>query len=127
MRKSCKYCGRIHPSGYECPKRPQRRKQGKRQAEQFRSTYAWQKKRGEIKQRDHYLCVYNLAHGRLVYEGLEVHHIIPIEERPDLALEDNNLITLSQAAHELAERGEITRGELAELVRYPPGEGTPSY
>ena len=71
--------------------------------------------------------MYNLAHGRLVYEGLEVHHIIPIEECPDLALEDNNLITLSQAAHELAERGEITRGELAELVRYPPGEGTPSY
>ncbi len=88
------------------------------------STYAWQKKRGEIKRRDHYLCVYSLARGRLVYEGLEVHHISPIEERPDLALEDGNLITLSREAHELAGRGEITRGELAELVRYPPGRGS---
>lgn len=125
MLKSCQYCGRIHPVGYECPARPKRKKRGKREAEKVRSTYAWQKKRKAVKERDHYLCVYSLAHGRIVYEDLEVHHIIPLEERPDLAYDDSNLITLNQAVHELAERGEISREELLGLVRYPPGVGHP--
>lgn len=125
MKKSCQYCGRVHPVGYECPKKPKRKKQGKREAEQTRSSYVWQKKRKEIKERDHYLCVYSLSKGRIVYEDLEVHHIIPLEERPDLAFEDGNLITLCQEVHERAERGEIGREELLELVRHPPGVGRP--
>lgn len=123
MKRSCQYCGRVHPVGYECPKKPKRKKQGKREAEQTRNSYAWQKKRREIKERDHYLCVYSLSQGRIVYEDLEVHHIIPLEERPDLALEDSNLITLSAEVHEQAERGEISREELLELVRHPPPGG----
>lgn len=125
MLKSCQYCGRVHPMGYGCPKRPKRRKHGRRVAEQIRNTYAWQQKRAAIKQRDHYLCRYGLAHGSIVYEGLEVHHIIPLEERPDLALEDGNLITLSAEVHERAERGEISRGELLELVGTPRGWAAP--
>lgn len=121
MLRSCHYCGRLHQIGYVCPKKPPRKKQGKRKAEQIRSTYAWQKKREDIKERDHHLCVYSLAHGRIVYEDLEVHHIIPLEERPDLAFEDSNLITLSEEVHELAECGEIDREELMELIRHPPG------
>lgn len=121
MLKSCSYCGRVHPSGYPCPHRPKRRKQGRREAESFRSTYAWRKKRAEIRERDHHLCVYSFAHGRLIHEGLEVHHIVPLEERPDLGLEDSNLVTLCGEVHERAERGEISRAELLALVRHPPG------
>ena len=120
VKRSCQYCGRVHPVGYACPKRPKRRKQGAREAERFRNTYAWRKKREAIRARDHYLCVYSLAHGQIVYEDLEVHHIIPLEERPDLGLEDSNLITLSSAVHEKAESGEIDRAELLELVKHPP-------
>lgn len=32
-----------------------------------------------------------------------VHHIIPIKERPDLCLDNNNLISLSFEAHEIIE------------------------
>lgn len=120
LRRSCKYCGRVHPVGYVCPQRPQRRKQGERQAEHIRSSYAWQRKRNEIKERDHYLCLYSLGQGRIVYEDLEVHHIIPLEKRIDLAFEDSNLITLCREVHEQAERGEIGREALLELVRHPP-------
>ena len=123
MLKSCRYCGRIHPAGYVCPRRPQRRKRGGREAERIRSTYQWQRKREEVKERDRHLCVYCLAHGRLNYERLEAHHIIPLEERPDLAYEDDNLITLCGKDHESAEAGEIPREELQELVRHPPGGG----
>lgn len=125
MKRSCQYCGRVHPVGYVCPKKPKRKKQGKREAERTRSSYAWQKKRREIKDRDHYLCVYSLSQGRIVYEDLEVHHIIPLEERPDLAFEDSNLITLCQEVHERAEHGEVSREALMELVRHPPGVGRP--
>ncbi len=121
MRKSCQYCGRVHPLGYECTQRPERKKLGIKKAEQIRSSYAWQKKRMSIKERDHYLCVYSLAHGKIVCTGLEVHHIIPLEERPDLGLEDGNLITLCAEVHEEAEHGDIRREELMELVRHPPG------
>ena len=126
VKRSCQYCGRFHSVGYECPMRPKRKKQGKREAEQTRSSYAWQKKREAIKKRDHYLCVYSLSQGRIVYGELEVHHITPLEERPDLAFEDGNLITLCKEVHERAERGEISREELLELVRHPPpGGGDP--
>lgn len=121
MLKSCSYCGRIHPRGYECPKKPPRRAKLKgRTADRLRSSYAWQRKREHVKERDHYLCRYCLAHGAFVYKDLEVHHIIPIEERPELALVDSNAITLCETDHERAERGEIGRKELLELAKSPP-------
>lgn len=36
-----------------------------------------------------------------------MHHILGILERPDLALEDGNLITLCAWNHSLADKGEI--------------------
>ncbi len=85
----------------------------------MRNSYRWQKKREAIKERDHHLCVYCLAHNELTYEGLEVHHVVPIEEQPELAYDDDYLITLCEGDHEDAEAGKIPRGELLELVRHP--------
>lgn len=120
MLRSCSYCGRLHPRGYECPKKPKQSKRGGREAERLRSAYAWQRARERVKERDHHLCVYCLARGRINYEALEVHHIIPLEEQPALAYEDDNLITLCGADHEEAEAGRITRAELLELAGHPP-------
>lgn len=120
MKKSCKYCGRVHPIGYECPRKPVRKKRGNREAERIRNSYAWRQKREEIRERDHYLCRHCLERGRFTRDGLEVHHIIPLEERPELALEDNYLITLCGRDHERAERGEIDRGALLRLAGTPP-------
>ena len=123
MLRSCKYCGRVHPVGYECPEKPKRKKQGQREAERFRNTYAWRKKRAEIRERDHHLCRYCLECGMFSCGALEVHHIIPLEERPDLGLDDSNLITLCERDHERAECGWIPREELLRLAGTPPAIG----
>lgn len=38
-----------------------------------------------------------------IVDAVMVHHIIPIKERPDLALDINNCISLSWEAHEIIE------------------------
>ena len=121
--KTCIYCGKIHPSGYKCEKKPKRKKTGGREAEWIRNTYRWQKTREKIKDRDYYLCAYCLAHGKITYSELEVHHIVPIEERPDLAYEEDNLITLCEKDHEAAEKGKISRQELMDILKHPPRVG----
>lgn len=43
MLKSCKYCGRIHPRGYICPKKPKQAKHRNSKTSGFRKTHTWQK------------------------------------------------------------------------------------
>lgn len=127
MKKACPYCGRVHERNYDCGRKqkPPKRYNNKNK---FRSTMAWQRKREEIKERDHYLCqvcIRNL-HGtvrRLNHERLEVHHIIPLEEDEDKKLDNQNLITLCERHHEMAEQGKISRGELLAITAeiYPQG------
>ena len=52
MLKSCKYCGRIHPRGYICPKKPKQAKHRNSKTSGFRKTHTWQKKREQIVRRD---------------------------------------------------------------------------
>lgn len=111
MLKSCKYCMRIHDSNIDCGKKPQRKKQGNNK-DKFRWTTAWQKKREEIKGRDKFLCqacIRNLSGtlNRYTYDSLSVHHAIPLEDDFDKRLDNDNLITLCEQHHEMAERGEI--------------------
>ena len=121
MLKSCKYCGKIHDSKYDCGKKP-RRKKIRTEQNQFRSTNAWKNKSIRIRTRDHYLCqvcIRNLYHTHQQYndKDLEVHHIIPVVENYDKRLDDDNLITLCGPHHEMAERGEISREELRTIAR----------
>ena len=92
MLKSCKYCGRIHPRGYICPKKPKQAKHRNSKTSGFRKTHTWQKKREQIVRRDFHLCrVCNEgSYGVFGVPGLDqelsVHHIEPLEERFDLRL-----------------------------------------
>ena len=45
-----------------------------------------------------------------------MHHIIPLEEDYNKRLDSDNLITLCRYHHELAEKGEISREELQEII-----------
>jgi hypothetical protein len=54
---------------------------------------------------------------KYIYTDLEVHHIESIEENWDKRLDDDNLITLSEDYHEKAERGEISKELLKQIVR----------
>ncbi len=121
MLKSCKYCGRIHDSKHDCGYKPKRKKKGNNK-DRFRWTKAWQSKRDEIKQRDKYLCqicirkLYNTKN-QYNYTDLEVHHITPLEEDFERRLDNDNLITICETHHEMAERKEIPRELIQRIVK----------
>ena len=130
MMTSCRYCGRMHPAGYVCPKKPggmPRDKGEPTQADKWRRTRKWQRIRDQILDRDYHMC-------RVCFEGkrgcfpvglwLEVHHIVPLAEDYELRAEESNLITLCPKHHKDAEAGEIPREELRRLAEHPPGWST---
>lgn len=129
MLKSCSYCGKIHPKGFLCPRKPPRKKKGygSRAADKgqisFRNTAAWQRKRDVIRARDLNTCRYHLHQGRVVCEGLSVHHIEPLADAYAKRLDDDNLITLCDVCHAAAEIGEIPRALLYSLAQSPPALG----
>lgn len=122
MKKTCQYCG-IVDEGHVCPYRKRKYQKYNRDNEKdrFRSSSAWQKKRTAIKQRDHYLCQVCLTDqydtfDQLTYDDLEVHHIIPIVEDFDKRFDDDNLITLCEYHHKMADRGIIPKDFLKNLL-----------
>ena len=58
----------------------------------------WETKRQTILRRDEYLCRECGRYGKRV-DAKHVHHIIPLDERPDLKLESDNLISLCRECH----------------------------
>lgn len=129
MLKSCSYCGRIHDSKFNCGKKPQRIKK-KYEKDSFRSTAAWQRKAEEIKGRDNYLCqvcIRNLYETkvRMNSTDLSVHHAIPLKTNYELRLNNDNLITLCEWHHELAESGKIPLEVILDIIKQqeniPPG------
>lgn len=123
MLKSCPYCGRIHERNYICPKKPVRtKKEYATDESKFRSKNAWTKKAKEIKRRDGFLCqvcIRGLYEPRKKYEveHLEVHHIVSLKNDFNLRLCNENLITLCEKHHEMAERGNIPSQLLAEIAQ----------
>ena len=89
----------------------------------FRSTAQWQHKAEEIKARDNYLCqicirdLYNTTY-RVKSDRLSVHHAIPLQIDYSKRLDNDNLITLCDKHHEMAENGaipyEVVRGIIDE-------------
>ena len=120
MLISCQYCGKIHDSKYICDKRPKRKKEIS-EADRFRRTNRWQKKREEIKQRDLNLCqicIRELYNTRNKYntKDLSVHHNIPINENYDKRLDNDNLLTVCEYHHKMCERGEISRKIVQKII-----------
>lgn len=121
MLKTCKHCG-IVDENHICPHRKSRHKSGDRQSDKFRSTKIWQRKREEIKCRDKWLCQvclrnkYNTV-SFLNHKTVQVHHITSIQEDYNRRLDNDNLISLCDYHHKMAERGQIPKRELYEIVR----------
>lgn len=126
MLKSCKYCGGIHKVGEECTKKP-KRLQEDTEEQRFRSTRRWRKKREQIRQRDNNLCqicirnIYETSQ-QYNYTALSVHHAVPIKEEYNKRLDDDNLLTLCDLHHGMAERGEIPRKEILEIIQEQEGQ-----
>lgn len=120
MLVTCAHCG-IVKRGHICPYRPKHRKNGDKQADAFRSTKVWQRKREEIQTRDRHLCQiclrdkYNTL-SFLNYKTAQVHHITSIQEDYNRRLDNDNLICLCSYHHKMAEDGQIPKQELYEIV-----------
>lgn len=70
----------------------------------FYGTTAWKKCRRAVLIRDHGMCVdcmerFKAGYGTRPRKATMVHHIIPYEERPDLALNADNLVSLCADCH----------------------------
>lgn len=59
----------------------------------------WKKKRAVILRRDKYECRECKRYGKTT-EATTVHHILPVEERPDLKWENDNLLGLCGHCHD---------------------------
>lgn len=114
MWKSCSRCGKLHPHGYVCTKGKQFRGGDERKLRQKAICKA---KMAEIKERANGLCEVCRDNGRFVYEGLEVHHIEKLKDRPDLYIDDENLICLCTTCHKKADSGELDKDYLRQLAR----------
>ena len=131
MKKACPYCGAIHDKGHLCDKKPVYKQfsgENVRSADKFRGSYDWKLKREHILKRDNYLCAacLNGLEGsvkKYCSENLSVHHIRPLETNFELRLSDENLITLCEKHHEMAEKGEISAEKLIKIIKNIPPEG----
>ena len=65
----------------------------------FYKSKRWEKKREKILRRDGYMCQEAKRYGKAV-EATTVHHAWPLEEYPEYAWADWNLVSLSAKAHD---------------------------
>lgn len=123
MLKSCSRCGGIHEHSFKCQSMTVSRVKPDTIANKFRNTQEWKRKRNNILIRDKglcQLCIRNLYNtfGRIYnHKLIEVHHIEPIAEAYDLRLDESNLISLCTYHHKMADRGEIPREVLKDLIK----------
>lgn len=71
----------------------------------------WKRKSEKVKRRDGYMCVRCKRYGKTVPAAV-VHHIKHVDECPELAYVDENLVSLCQACHNKAhpEKARAARG-----------------
>ena len=65
---------------------------------EFYRSPKWLHKRDLILRRDGYRCQECKRYGHIT-QATTVHHILHLEDRPDLALTSSNLVSLCQACH----------------------------
>ena len=121
MLKSCKYCGRVHDSKYDCGRKPVCKKIKGRTPDKFRNTTAWKRKREEIRQRDMNLCqccIRNLPGtvSRLTYDKCSVHHAVPLDTDYDKRLDNDNLLLVCSVHHEMCESGAISYADVQRII-----------
>ena len=114
MLKACSRCGKMHRYDYVCYKGKIKKPS---KVQKLRDSYAWEQKSLEIRTRAGWLCELCRTQGMYVYHGLEVHHIEPIRDQPDKYLDDDNLVCLCGMCHKMADKGEISRLRLYDLVK----------
>lgn len=117
MYKSCSKCGRIHNTNYKCKAYNKYKVNYDYEESKLRNTHEWHTKADQIKNDSNYLCSVCFEEGIYNYNELETHHIEKLKERPDLLLEDTNLICLCRTHHKLADKQMIDKDYLKQLAK----------
>lgn len=113
---SCSRCGKIHPKGYVCHVEKKRYKYSYKES-RMRSKSVWTEKSKQIREDANYLCEVCKDKGIYNYRNVEVHHIEKLKDKPELWLNDDNLICLCKSCHRLADAGMIDKEYLKKLAR----------
>ncbi|CAI3193145.1 HNH endonuclease [Clostridium neonatale] len=66
---------------------------------EFYKSTKWKTKRERILKRDDYMCKECKRYGKTT-GATTVHHVYPLEERPELKINNNNLISLCSKCHD---------------------------
>lgn len=108
MLRGCPYCHKIHDSKFSCGMKQKEYKKYS-EADKFRKSTAWIKKREQIRERDLNICqacIRELRGTLIKYNSkdLSVHHAIAIEDDYGRRLDDDNLLTLCAMHHSMAEK-----------------------
>lgn len=103
LMRVCQKCGKKIPLGNRCSCSKERHKLYNRycrneEAKKFYHSAQWSKLVAQVKARAAGLDELLLEEGK-IETGNTVHHIYPIDERPDLRLTFSNLIYLSAKSH----------------------------
>ena len=103
LMKICK-CGRRLPQGETCPCQKKRHKlydaaRRDKDKKKFYASLRWKKIVAAVKARANGLDEYALAVSGVIAVGTTVHHIYPVDERPDLKTSLDNLIFVSARTH----------------------------
>lgn len=91
-------------------------------AKAFYKSKKWIRKRELILKRDQYMCRECKRYGK-TSPATTVHHVIPLDQRPDLKLNINNLISLCDKCHNQMHNritGELTEKGMEWVERIAP-------
>ena len=113
MLKYCARCGKFHDINYRHP--DYNRHKGNA-VDRFHQSSEWTAKSLEIRERDHFMCLVCLADDIISTDDTSVHHINKVADSWEQRLDDDNLITLCDMHHKMADRGEISKEILRDLV-----------
>ncbi len=85
------------------------------------SEKGWHRNRQQIRERDCYLCQMCIrelygTHRKYNYEGLQVHHAVPVNSSEELRLDGSNLITLSSMHHAMCDTSKIPYDEVKQVI-----------
>lgn len=106
LMRICGVCGRQVKVGETCPCMKDRQKaydrdnRNKKSASLYHSRQ-WQLLQLAVKSRANFLDEYIMYYEKRMTAGRIAHHIIPVDERPDLAFNPQNLIYVSDKTHKM--------------------------
>lgn len=116
MFKACSRCGKVHDTSYRCNANKPKYHYERPETDRLRNTQKWAKKAVDIKEQAQYLCEVCRDKKILNYKNLEVHHIEKLRDKPDMLIEDSNLICLCIKHHKQADRGQLSKDYLRKLA-----------